>query len=114
MLRSVRASENFHIVLWLLKDLCWVLDLKPAGLFMIVPTIAMAVVIAWKHRTDTIEFVFSLAVVFWILANSAWMIGEFYFDDSLRPVAIFFFVTGLLTVCWYYLVLLPRRRKSAV
>ncbi|MFM9007686.1 MAG: hypothetical protein ACKORE_03805 [Bacteroidota bacterium] len=30
-----RAYENFHIVLWLLKDTCWVSDFKTAGLIMI-------------------------------------------------------------------------------
>lgn len=111
MTPSVRANENFHIVLWLLKDLCWVMDMKLMGLLMIVPTVGMAIFIAWRHRADIVELLFSLAVIFWILANSIWMIGEFYFDDSLRPVTAFFFVTGIVTVSWYYLILLPRKQK---
>ena len=34
--------------------------------------------------------------------NSVWMIGEFYFDDTTRPYALFFFVLGLLTLASHY------------
>jgi hypothetical protein len=36
------------------------------------------------------------------MANTTWMIGEFYFDDSLRPVATIFFIIGLLVLIVYY------------
>lgn len=109
---SLRANENFHILLWLLKDLCWVLDLKVAGLVMIVPTVAMAMVIAWQCRGDVGELLHAVAVVLWILANGTWMIGEFFFEDGTRPLAAAFFATGLLVVAWYYAVVRPRRRRS--
>ncbi|MBK6830882.1 MAG: hypothetical protein IPG92_09200 [Flavobacteriales bacterium] len=104
MMRSLRASENFHILLWLLKDLCWVMDLRIMGMIMIVPTLAMAVWIAWRSRTDRGEFLHCLAVVFWIAANGTWMIGEFFYNDGTRPIAIGFFAAGLLTIVPYYLV----------
>lgn len=108
---SIRANENFHIVLWLLKDLCWVLDLRTAGLVMIVPTIGMAALIAWRLRHDAGELLHALAVVSWILANSIWMIGEFYMDDGTRPAATVFFVAGIALVLWYYVGLAPRARN---
>jgi hypothetical protein len=46
-------------------------------------------------------------VVFWICANSIWMIGEFFYDDHTRHGATVFFVLGLLCVAWYYLVARP-------
>jgi hypothetical protein len=109
---SIRANENFHIVLWLLKDLCWVMDLKVAGLVMIVPTIAMAVYIAWRLRHEAGEFVHSLAVVCWIVANSIWMIGEFFYDDGTRPLTTVFFAAGLLLVLCYYAVIRPRELRA--
>lgn len=112
MIPSLRAKENFHIVLWLFKDLCWVMDLKLAGLMLFVPTVAMAVHIAWQSRSDLGEFLHCLAVVCWILANGTWMIGEFFYEDGTRPLATVFFALGLLSVSWYYLVLLPRSRRS--
>ncbi len=111
MFRSLRASENFHIVLWLLKDLCWVMDLKLAGVIMVVPTVAMAVHIAWRSRADIGELLHSVAVVFWILANGTWMIGEFFLADGTRPLAATFFIAGLLSVLWYYAVELPRKLR---
>jgi hypothetical protein len=111
--RSSRSIENFHIVLWLVKDLSWVLLWKPLGLIMAVPTVAMAIWIAWRSRNDTGELLHNLAVAFWIVANSVWMIGEFWFDDRIRHFALPFFLAGLLCVGWYYLVLLPRRTATA-
>lgn len=42
---NIRKFENVHILLWLLKDLCWVMDYKTAGVVMIVPTVGIAVCI---------------------------------------------------------------------
>ena len=111
MFRSLRNAENFHIVLWLLKDLCWVMLWKPLGLAMFVPTLAMAVWIAWRSRREIGELLHSLAVVCWITANGVWMITEFWGTDAQRYCAAPFFVAGLLLVGWYYVVILPRKRR---
>ncbi len=113
MIPSLRATENFHIVLWLLKDLCWVLLWKPLGLALFVPTLLWAVWIAWRLRHEVGEFLHAAAVVRWITANGIWMITEFWFADAHRMLAAPFFVLGLALVGWYYLVLLPRKRRSA-
>lgn len=112
MTPALRTNENFHILLWLLKDLCWVLDLKVAGLVMIAPTVAMALVITWQCRGDLGELLHAVAVVLWILANGTWMIGEFFFADGTRPLASTFFVAGLLVVAWYYAMVLPQRLRA--
>lgn len=108
LFRSIRSTENFHIVLWLFKDLCWVMDLHVAGLIMIVPTVSMAVWLAWRSRASVGELLHSIAVVRWITANSIWMVGEFFYRDTTRHLAACFFVAGLLCAAYYYLVLLPR------
>ena len=109
MLKNIREYENLHILLWLTKDTCWILDWKYAGIIMIVPTIAAAIHIAWRWRRDSSEFFHSLAICLWIFANALWMTGEFFYDDTLRPYAIPFFVLGLLSVAVHYLYLAPRR-----
>ena len=102
MLKSIRKFENMHIACWLVKDTCWVLDLQLLGIIMIFPTLFIAFFITFKFRKLVSEFYHNLAVCFWIMANTTWMIGEFYFDDSLRPVATVFFIVGLLVLIIYY------------
>lgn len=99
---DIRKSENFHILLWLLKDLCWVMNFRIAGLIMITPTVGVAIYIAVRTRRTPVEFLHNLAVVCWICANSVWMIGEFFFADGTRPIAAVFFIAGLLLVGFYY------------
>jgi hypothetical protein len=106
---SIRNFENFHILLWLLKDLCWVILWKPLGIFMIVPTLIFAIYITYLNRKDKAELAHNLAVCFWICANSVWMIGEFYYDDSTRPYAIIFFLAGLAMMLLYYVPVVYRR-----
>ncbi|MFN8153997.1 MAG: hypothetical protein U0Y08_06875 [Bacteroidia bacterium] len=107
----LREYENFHIVLWLLKDTCWVMDFKVPGLIMILPTISVALHITWLHRKSMAELLHNLAVVLWISANSVWMIGEFFFNDTLRPFATVFFIIGLILVAAYYIIVRPGERK---
>lgn len=109
---DIRKSENVHILLWLLKDLCWVADFKVMGIIMIIPTIAVAVFITFLARKTVSELVHNLTVVCWICANSVWMIGEFYFDDGTRPAAMGFFIAGIAIIAVFYLNLLVKRLKS--
>ena len=97
-----RKTENFHILLWLIKDLCWASLSTTLGMIMIVPTIGLAFYITYLNRSERSELVHNLAVCFWILANSVWMIGEFYLEDSLRPYAIGLFTLGLAMMVRYY------------
>lgn len=101
-----RPLENFHIFLWLIKDICWVSDVKPLGICMILPTILVAIFLTYKHRHIMQELAHNIAVCCWISANSIWMIGEFYFNDGLRFYAKIFFVIGIATVCCYYIGML--------
>src|SRR5688572_12028635 len=98
-----RKFENMHIALWLVKDTCWVLSLQAAGMFMVVPTLGVAIYITWKMRDYRAELFHNLAVCCWIAANSVWMTGEFFYEDSMRPMAVVFFAAGLLCIAYYYL-----------
>ena len=106
MLTKIRKFENMHIALWLLKDTCWVLTWRMAGMFMIVPTLCVAVYITWKMKEHRAELFHNLAVCLWITANSVWMFGEFFYDDGTRPYAIVFFIAGILCIAYYYLGLM--------
>jgi hypothetical protein len=98
----LRSTENLHILLWLIKDTCWVQDFRIMGVLMIVPTIAVAIFLTSRTRKMKEEFIHNLAIVFWLCANSVWMIGEFFFDDSMRNYAVVFFSIGLITLAVHY------------
>lgn len=104
-----RRIENLHILLWLLKDACWAMNLRWFGVFMILPTLTVAFVINWQTRQMRSEWLHNLAVIFWITANCTWMIGEFFGWDEglvgrfgLRQLSIVPFSIGLLILIPYY------------
>jgi len=102
MFPDFRKIENLHILLWLLKDICWAADLKWLGTFMILPTIFVAFWLTWKMRKSYPELMHNLAVILWIGANSTWMIGEFFFEDKTRPLALVFFALGIGLLLVFY------------
>lgn len=98
-----RKIENMHISIWLCKDLFWVSDYKWCGVVMIFPTLLVALWFVWKMRKDISELAHNLAVCCWIIANSTWMIGEFFYHDTTRPLASQFFVLGLTIIFSHYM-----------
>lgn len=79
---------------------------------MIFPTLILAIWITWINRDNISELVHNLAICSWICANSTWMIGEFYFDDSLRPLSIGFFMVGISITAVYYIGLIWKKLKT--
>jgi hypothetical protein len=116
-----RQMENMHILFWLVKDISWCLVWKPLGLAMIVPTLLAAVVIARRTRDVKSELAHNLAVIFWIVANSYWMISEFFYFDETRvwhhitgkDLAVIPFGIGIVILVYYYLVVKPREVARA-
>jgi hypothetical protein len=105
-----RKIENLHIVFWLLKDVSWCMVWKPLGIAMIIPTLIISVVIAYRSRIYMSELCHNLAVTFWISANSYWMISEFvgidtikiYNDWTYKHLALIPFILGMLPLIYYY------------
>lgn len=110
MILDFRKIENLHILLWLLKDLCWVADWKIMGTVMILPTIGVAFWLTWKMRSNYAELMHNLAVIFWIFANATWMLGEFYWNDGTRLYAMSFFIIGLVFLAIFYFPLIVKKR----
>jgi hypothetical protein len=112
--------ENMHIVFWLLKDISWCLGWKVPGILMVIPTLTIAIVIAWRTRNIKSELAHNLAVAFWISANSLWMIAEFFhFDETAiwkgitgKYLALIPFITGAAILLYYYAVQRPRELKE--
>jgi len=115
-----RKMENMHIVFWLLKDISWCMIWKTLGIAMIIPTLTIAIVIAWRTRDIKSELAHNLAVAFWISANSLWMISEFFGFDQLivwkeftgKHLALVPFITGAMILLYYYVIQRPRELKG--
>ena len=93
-MHKFRWVDNIHILFWLIKDMCWAMVFRPLGMFMIAPTLGVAIFILWKSRHHRAELFHNFAVCVWIAANSLWMTGEF-FGKELRPYAVVLFAIGL-------------------
>lgn len=114
-----RKMENLHIVFWLFKDISWCMVWKPLGIIMVIPTLAIAIWIAFKNKNFVSEVCHNFAIVFWISANSFWMISEFFaFDEKIllfgltgKQTAMIPFCIGLLFLAYYYLIWRPRHKN---
>lgn len=111
-----RRMENMHIVFWLLKDISWCMIWKELGLAMFLPTLTIAIVIAWRTRAMPSELAHNLAIAFWICANGYWMISEFFHFDTIvvwqhytgKHMALIPFVIGAMILLHYYAIIRPR------
>jgi hypothetical protein len=116
----LRKMENMHIVFWLLKDISWCMVWKPLGIIMIIPTLSVAIWIAWKNRQIVSELAHNMAIVFWISANAYWMISEFLgFDTKVvawhftgKEMALIPFIAGALILLYYYAIQRPKEIKQ--
>jgi hypothetical protein len=116
---SYRKMENMHIVFWLLKDISWCMIWRELGVAMVLPTLTIAIIIAWRTRHIAAELAHNLAIAFWISANSLWMVSEFYKFDTIiiwreftgKHLALVPFTIGALLLVYYYLVQRPKELK---
>jgi hypothetical protein len=114
--------ENLHIAFWLVKDVSWCLIWKELGIAMILPTLSVAIWFTWKNRKIISELCHNLAIVFWITANSYWMISEFYGFDEMqvwrqfegKHLSLIPFTVGILVLVYYYVFKLPAEKEENV
>lgn len=104
-MRKMKHFENLHIPLWLIKDTCWMMEFKTLGIAMIIPTLIVAFIIlihSWKKKEN--EFWLNLAIIFWIAANSFWMVTEFIDRLDIKFYSLIPFILGMLCVIYFYLI----------
>lgn len=107
----VRNYENVHIVFWLIKDTCWMLELRWLGAIVMFPTLFVAVYIVIK-TWNTKEVFINAAIFFWILANSYWMMIEFFNEDRGKNLAAIPFAIGFIFVAIFYWKFFRSRSKG--
>lgn len=101
VLDKVRKYENLHIVFWLIKDTCWMLEVRWMGAIMMVPTLFLALYLVFKTK-HTHDIFINLAIFFWILANSFWMMMEFFNNNHYKNFASIPFILGFVFVGFFY------------
>ncbi len=115
---DLRKKENLHIAFWLIKDFCWISavwlePLKWLGVSMVLPTLILSVYLTWLGRNHRSDLYHNIAVTLWICANSVWMFGEFFFEDTTRAIALPFFLGGIVSVSWFYLTEFLKKKSGA-
>jgi hypothetical protein len=108
LFEKIRRYESLHIVFWLMKDSCWMMQFKVLGVCMIIPTVFLAAYLVVK-TIGTRDFFLNTAILFWISANSYWMVVEFFFEDAHKHLAAIPFALGFIFVGLFYL---PSIRKK--
>jgi hypothetical protein len=98
---KIRKYENLHIVFWLIKDSCWMMEFKWLGTFIMFPTLFLAVYLLLK-TLKTNDFYINAAILCWITANSFWMLMEFFNNNQNKLLAAIPFGLGLLFVAIFY------------
>jgi hypothetical protein len=94
--------DNIHILLWLIKDTCWMLEWRILGTLMIIPTMGVAIYLAAKSTGEEIFWI-NIAICFWITANAYWMVCEFIEMETYKDYAGIPFAMGLMAVAFFYL-----------
>jgi hypothetical protein len=102
LLDKIRKYESMHIVFWLMKDTCWMLELKVLGAIMIAPTLFLAVYLILK-TARTKDVYINTAIFFWILANSFWMLMEFFNNNHYKNFAAIPFSIGFMFVGVFFI-----------
>jgi len=108
---KLRKFENLHIIFWLIKDMSWSMGWKLMGISMIIPTLLISIYMTNKFKGNPTEWFHNIAVICWIVANSYWMISEFYEFEELIifsfvkwvHLALIPFSIGLLFIGYYYI-----------
>jgi len=116
---AYRKMENLHIVFWIFKDIAWCMFWEPLGIAMIIPTLTISFIIAWRTRHIVSELCHNLAISVWIMANSFWMCSEFFHVDekvvvgniTVKQLAMIPFVIGSIILAYYYLIYKPRNKE---
>ena len=113
-----RRMENLHIVFWIFKDIGWCMGFTLLGITMIVPTLIISIVIAWRTRTIVSELCHNIAITVWISANSFWMCTEFFkvahlpigYGLTVKHLAMIPFLIGMFILGYYYIWYKPRHK----
>ena len=104
------AALWISLVIWTYRD---IRTRARDPLVQTLATLLVAVLICWRTKHMISEFTHNLAIIFWISANSLWMISEFFnWGDDFRYWALIPFGLGLITLIYYYAFYAPWHKSG--
>lgn len=109
-LKSRYFLETIHIPLWLIKDICWLMEYRMAGMIIAIPTILVAIIMTVITRKEKDHFLPNVSIALWILANANWMFAEFY-ELETKMYSIYPFALGVLAFSIFLYIKLIDYRK---
>ena len=118
---SSRGHDNFHIYLWIIKDVAWMQDWFWVGHIFggLALVWILFIVVKALRRGEKSQAWIALSQALWLAANFLWMSGELQdcqfphresMYDSYDRVAGVVQVTALCMISSYYLIVVPYKR----
>jgi hypothetical protein len=98
--KLLEVMETAHIPLWLVKDVCWLMTYRTLGVVVAIPTILVAIIMAFITYGDKDRFLPNISIALWIIANANWMFAEFFEWDT-RFLSLYPFVAGILVFAFF-------------
>lgn len=102
--------ETIHIPLWLVKDICWLMEYRTLGVIIAVPTVLVALLMCVITFKEKDHFLPNVSIAFWIMANANWMFAEFYELDT-KSYSIYPFLLGVFAFAIFIYIKLIDRKK---
>lgn len=105
MTKKQQFISDLHFPLWLLKDFFWMVNLPIISLILAIPAILISLWLCMMTAGKSLGE--NKMILFWLLANTSWMISE-KFHFNIMWMAYVFFGIGILEVLIYtkrYLIL---------
>lgn len=74
---SIRGLENFHIYIWLIKDLAWLQDSRTVALYAGSLALAWCAILAYFaiRDRDMEDLYMLIGLTAWLFGNWQWMAG---------------------------------------
>jgi hypothetical protein len=94
---TVRKLEKALIFTWLIQEIVWLYMWRNGGVVLIALSTAIGIMLVFKSYKFKDEFLLNLALSIWTLANSTWMIYEFFESCKImKTCTLILFVTSFI------------------
>lgn len=98
MTKKQQLISDLHFPLWLLKDFLWMADLPILSLLLAIPAILVSLWLCMMTAGKSLSE--NKMVLFWLMANTSWMVSE-KFDINILWLSYIFFGIGIIEIGKY-------------